>query len=179
MLLNFFEANVFMRVVYRLHLFLPVLFNYYILKVPPLLPSELNFLIDLASSNQTRAVILTFVILYGFNLFHAYASRVHLKNSLILKILFFLMVTFFQLVTTFLICFSYKMDLNRYEKFRREISKKSGTSISQDTRIKFEESYNKMMAELSRDQQILLTKDYQAILSKTGSHKDTQLIKNK
>jgi hypothetical protein len=179
MLLNFFEANVFMRVVYGLLLFLPVFLTYHILKVPSILPSELNFLIDLAASNQTRAVILTFVILYGFNLFHAYASRVHLKNSLILKILFFLMLSFFQIVTIFAICFSYDMNLNRYEKFRREISTKSGISISQNTRIQFEESYTKMMSELSRDQQILLTKDYQALLSMISSQKDTQLIINK
>ena len=179
MLFNFFEANVFMRVVYGLILVMGVYFAYHVLKVPSLLPSELNFLIDLAASNQIRAVILTFVILYGANLFHAYASRVHLKNSLILKILFFLMLTSLQLLTLFIICFSYDMDLGTYEKLHREISKKSGTSISQDTRIKFEKSYNTMMKELSREQQILLTKDYQNILSKMGSEKGTSLIKNK
>ena len=76
MLLNFFEANVFMRVIYGAILVLAVYISYQILNVPALFPSELNFLVDLGASNQTRAVILTFVILYGVNLFHAYASRV-------------------------------------------------------------------------------------------------------
>lgn len=183
MLLNFFEASVFMRVVYGLILVLAVYITYHIFKVPSPLPSELNFLIDHAASNQTRAVILTFVILYGVNLFHAYFSRFHFKNSLIMKRLFFMMFTSLQFILLLLISTSfnleYDMELGRYEKLRLEISKKSGISISQDMRMKFEKSYHVIMADLSRDQQILLTKDYQDILLKMGGDKGTPLIKNK
>ena len=89
------------------------------------------------------------------------------------------MLTFLQFLIVLFICYNYDMELNQYGKYRLEISKKSGNSISQDMRKKFEKSYIAIMAELSRDQQILLTKDYQDILSKTGGAKVTPTIKNK
>ena len=45
--------------------------------------------------------------------------------------------------------------------------------------MKFEKSYHAIMAGLSRDQQVILTKEYQAILSKMGDDKGTPIIKNK
>ncbi len=174
MLLNFFEASVFERLTYVIALVIFEFLVFIILDVTLSFPPELYFLIDIATSFQIRTMAYVFVIFYGLSLVHAYSSRVYLKKSLGLRFFFLALMILVQ-ACIFLVYFSFAITMKApdYAEIRGIILQeqayflgKKGPPVSQKTRKKFEKKYIVFLNELPIDQQNILTKDYQYVLSK-------------
>jgi hypothetical protein len=171
MLFNFFEASFFQRFIYVVALAFFELFTFFVLEGTISVPPVLNFLTEIKASLQIRAMVFVFLTVYSLNLIHAYTSRVYLKKSLALRFFFFVILTFVQMSLVGFILITHELDISNYLRSRRLILKEQrhGHTVPiKKTLQDFERSYSSISSsgELSIDQQNILTKDYQYVLSK-------------